>query len=80
MEELEEGLDSCGNGKVSRLVNVLAGFKEGIGGDDQQSIFQMKMAALRSLPDRLDRAQDLFREYVIPVDEQGSWLQALEES
>jgi len=80
MEELEEGVDSCGNGKVSRLVNVLAGFEEGMRGDDLQSVFQSKMAALRSLPDRLHAAQELFREYAIPVDEQGSWLQALEEA
>jgi hypothetical protein len=81
MEELEEGLDSCGNGKVSRLVNVLAGFEEGIiVAADLQEIFQAKIAALRSLPDRLDSAQKLFREYAIPVDEQTSWLQALEDS
>ena len=80
MEELEDGLDTCGNGKVSRLVNVLAGFEEGISGTDLRSVFQMKMAALRSLPNRLHAAQELFREYAIPVDEQGSWLQALEEA
>jgi len=80
MEELEEGLDTCGNGKVSRLVNVLAGFEDGIGSGDLQSIFQNKMAALRPLTDRLARAQALFREYAIPVDQQEVWLQALEES
>jgi hypothetical protein len=80
MEELEEGLDSCGNGKVSHLVNVLAGFEEGITTPDLQEVFQAKIAALRSLPDRLHAAQELFREYAIPVDEQRSWLQALEES
>jgi len=80
MEELEEGMNTCGNGKVSRLVNVLAGFEEGILVADLESAFQSKMAALRSLPDRLYSAQELFREYAIPVDEQESWLQALEES
>lgn len=79
MEELEEGVDSCGNGKVSRLVNVLAGFEEGLASADLQEVFQSKMAALRSAPDRLQQAQELFREYTIPVDEQRSWLQALEE-
>jgi hypothetical protein len=76
MEELEEGLDTCGNGKV----NVLAGFEEGITTPDLQEAFQTKMAALRSLPNRLHAAQELFREYAIPVDEQRSWLQALEEA
>ena len=81
MEELEEGLDTCGNGKVSRLVNVLAGFEDGITmPTDLQEAFQTKMAALRSSPDRLHSAQELFREYMIPVDEQESWLQALAES
>ena len=80
MEELEDGLDSCGNGKVSRLINVLAGFEEGIAAIDLQEVFQTKMAALRSSPDRLHSAQELFREYMIPVDEQESWLQALAES
>jgi len=80
MEELEEGVDSCGNGKVSRLINVIAGFEEGITATDLQEIFQTKMAALRPLTDRLRAAQELFREYMIPVDEQESWLQALEES
>ena len=79
MEELEEGVDTCGNGKVSRLVNVLAGFEEGLASADLQEAFQSKMAALRSAPDRLQQAQELFREYTIPVDEQRSWLQALEE-
>ena len=73
-------MNTCGNGKVSRLVNVLAGFEEGIGSGDLQSVFQTKMAALCSLTDRLDRAQELFREYAIPVDEQESWLCALDES
>jgi hypothetical protein len=80
MEELEEGLDTCGNGKVSRLVNVLAGFEDGIAGPDLQDVFQTKMAALRSLPDHLRAAQELFREYNIPVDQQESWLQALMEA
>ena len=78
MEELEEGLDTCGNGKVSRLVNVLAGFEDGIGSGDLQEVFQSKMAALRSLPDRLQQAQELFREYAIPMDQQMVWLNALE--
>jgi len=80
MEELEEGVNTCGNGKVSRLVNVLAGFEDGIGTADLQSVFQTKMAALYSLTDRLTQAQELFREYAIPEDEQESWLCALEES
>ena len=80
MEELEDGLDSCGNGKVSRLINVLAGFEEGLAAINLQEVFQTKMAALRSSPDRLHSAQELFREYMIPVDEQESWLQALTES
>jgi hypothetical protein len=80
MEELEEGMNTCGNGKVSRLVNVLAGFEEGILVADLESAFQSKMAALRSLPDRLHSAQELFREYTIPMDQQMVWLQALEDS
>lgn len=80
MEELEEGLDSCGNGKVSRLINVLAGFEEGLTSSDLQEVFQSKMAALRSLPDRLQQAQELFREYAIPVDQQTAWLLALNDS
>ena len=80
MEELEEGVDTCGNGKVSRLVNVLAGFEEGIGSGDLQSVFQTKIAALRSLTDRLNLAHELFREYAIPVDQQIAWLRALEEA
>jgi hypothetical protein len=80
MEELEEGVNTCGNGKVSRLVNVLAGFEDGIGCGDLQEAFQTKMAALRPLTDRLYLAQELFREYAIPVDQQIVWLQALEES
>jgi hypothetical protein len=79
MEELEEGVDTCGNGKVSRLINVLAGFEDRIGSSDLQSVFQTKMAALRPLADRLHLAQELFREYMIPVDKQTSWLLALEE-
>ena len=80
MEELEEGLDTCGNGKVSRLVNVLAGFEEGLASADLQEAFQSKMAALRSAPDRLQQAQELFREYTIPVDQQTVWLLALNDS
>lgn len=77
-QELNESLQVCSNGKMTRLVNVLQGFEEAIAIPSRDA-FQHKIAALAGMPlaTRESAARALFDEYAIPAVEQRDWLEAV---
>jgi hypothetical protein len=78
-QEVCEGRGMCSNGKMARLVNVLQGYDNTLEAEMPKELFQERMAALSKAPrdTRAAAAAELFAEFNIPVDQQGSWLEAL---
>jgi len=78
-QEICDGLNTCGNGKMARLVNVLRGFDETIEFDIPREFFQTKFAALRERPmaEREAAATEVFNEFHIPDGERNVWLEPL---
>lgn len=78
-QEIYEGRSMCSNGKMARLVNVLAGFDETLETEAPREVFQFRMAALRkqALAVREAAARELFREFNIPEEEHDVWLEPL---
>jgi hypothetical protein len=83
VQEVMDGMETCPNGKICRLVNVLAGFyefRESAAKDREE--FQRRFASLTLTadPERDAAAEALMDEYEIPEDERGGWLGALRDS
>jgi hypothetical protein len=78
-QEVCEGRGMCSNGKMARLVNVLQGYDDTLEAEMPKEVFQERMAALSKAPrdTRAAAAAELFAEFNIPADQQGSWLEAL---
>jgi hypothetical protein len=80
---MRDGRGMCHTGKMTRLVNVLAGFDEAVGDlMPLRELFQNRIALLaeRPLAEREPAARDLFREFAIPEAEQAAWLDPLIEA
>ena len=80
-QEICDGLGTCGNGKMARLINVLRGFDDTIEFDIPREFFQTKFATLRERPiaEREAAATEVFNEFNIPEGERNVWLQPLME-
>jgi hypothetical protein len=79
-EEVVESKGMCSNGKITRLVNSLQGFMDGLEPPvSKMEIFQNKIAKLMDIPesDRTVEAHKLFAEFNIPADQQEAWLAPL---
>jgi hypothetical protein len=78
-QEVCEGLGSCGNGKMARLINVLRGFDETIEFDAPRELFHTQFAKLRDRPvgERASAATEVFNEFNIPEGERNTWLEPL---
>jgi len=80
VEELEDGLGSCPNGLLARLLNALQGFDPTLQTiTDRGSLLQNRMAAIARMPleERLQKAAQVFEELDVLKDEQGAWLESL---
>ena len=79
-QEVIDGLRTCMNGKMARLINALQGYDETLTMDPPRDVFQEQIARLSSRPvaERTVEVRRLFQEYRIPVGEQAPWLEALE--
>jgi hypothetical protein len=83
VQEMRDGRGMCHTGKLTRLVNVLAGFDDAVGDlMPPAELFRNRIALLadRPLAEREPAARDLFREFNIPADEQPAWLEPLIEA
>ena len=83
VEELEDGLDVCANGKLARLLNVLQGYEVALPSiTDRGSLLQNRMAMIagRPLEERLQEATRVFEELGVSKDEQVAWIESLVES
>jgi hypothetical protein len=83
VEEIRDGRYMCHTGKMTRLVNVLAGFDPDVGDlMPPAELFRNRIALLadRPLVEREPAARDLFREFAIPEAEQAAWLEPLIEA
>jgi len=83
VDEVRDGLHMCNTGKMTRLVNVLAGFDDAVGDlMPPAELFRNRIALLadRPLAEREPAARDLFREFAIPAAEQAAWLEPLIEA
>jgi hypothetical protein len=80
-QEICEGIQSCSNGKMARLVNVVRGFDDTLEFDIPRELFHTKFATLRNVPvaSRAAAANQVFQEFNIPADEQNVWLTPLME-
>jgi len=80
VEELEDGLGTCPNGQLARLLNVLQGYELSLPSiTDKGSLLQNRMALIaeRPLEERLQEATRVFEELGVPKDEQGVWMESL---
>jgi hypothetical protein len=80
-QEICDGMGTCGNGKMARLVNVLQGYDDTLEFDVPRELFQNKFAQLRNRPvsERAVAANEVFREFNIPEEERNVWLTPLME-
>lgn len=82
VEELEDGLGTCPNGLLARLLNVLQGYEVALPSmTDKGSLLQNRMAMIAGLPleERLQEATKAFEELGVSKDEQGIWIESLVE-
>ena len=83
IDEVRDGEEVCHTGKMTRLVNVLAGFHDAVGDlMPPMELFRNRIALLASKPlmEREASAKELFREFAIPEAEQEAWLEPLLEA
>lgn len=79
-EEVIDSRGMCSNGKITRLVNSLQGFMDGLESPvSKMEMFQNKIAKLMDIPltDRPAEANKLFKEFDIPADQHDIWLAPL---
>jgi len=78
-QEICDGMGTCGNVIMARLVNVLQGYDDTLEFDVPRELFQNKFAQLRNRPvsERAVAANEVFREFNIPEEERNVWLTPL---
>jgi hypothetical protein len=82
-QEVVEGFAQCSNGKMARLVNVLAGYDETLETSvPTRELFMARFALLTKQPmaSREAQARALFEEFTIPAEEHNVWLEPLLEA
>ena len=83
IDEVRDGEDVCHTGKMTRLVNVLAGFHDAVGDlMSPMELFRNRFTLLSKKPldERESAAKDLFEEFHIVEEEQDAWLESLMEA
>ena len=80
-EEASESVDTCCQGHLSRLTNVLVGFLEEVKPDvPVGQLLQEKMAAIAgkdiSVEEKVEQARAVLEELKVPAEEHGAWLEA----
>ena len=82
-QEVVEGIAQCSNGKMARLINVLAGYDDTIASPAptrEMFMARIAMVAKQSVGDRETAARALFEEFSIPAEEHAVWLEPLLEA
>jgi len=80
VEELDDGLGTCPNGQLARLLNVLQGYEMALPSITERGVLlqnRMAMIAVLPLEERLQEATRVFEELGVPKDEQGAWMESL---
>jgi hypothetical protein len=88
-QDLEDARDVCFTGRMTRIVNSLNGFVEGINlslSSTKEQVQQEMGALLRAIEteklsetEALARATKLLNGYDVPASEQSGWLQAIKD-
>ena len=80
-QEMEDNIGMCAQGNLSRLCNILAGYMEGIGGQESPTEIlgrlMPKLMEIDNIEERLDRAYKIFEEVKLPEEEWQDWLDPL---
>jgi hypothetical protein len=79
-QELEDNVGMCPQGNLSRIINILSGFMEGIKQEYKESI-QDKMAKISKIEDketRLKKARETLKKDKIPENQWEAWIEAME--
>jgi hypothetical protein len=79
--ELEDNVDMCAQGNLSRLCNVLGGYLEGISTASTADILGDHLPPLMSIESpyaRLTAAIEILRTYNVPEDTWNNWLEPLD--
>lgn len=79
--ELEDNVDMCAQGNLSRLCNVLSGYLEGISTASIADILGDLLPPLMSIESpyaRLTAATEILRTYNVPDDKWSDWLDPLD--
>ena len=79
--ELEDNVDMCAQGNLSRLCNVLSGYLEGISTASIADILGDLLPPLMSIESpyaRLMAASEILRTYNVPDDKWSDWLDPLD--
>lgn len=78
--EMQDSINMCAQGNLTRLCNVLAGFMEGVNTESQGEQLQRRMAKLMELDnpeDRVRQGKAVLEELAVPEDQHDVWLEAL---
>jgi len=79
--ELEDNVEMCAQGNLSRLCNVLGGYLEGISTASIAEILGNllpPLASIVSLDERYTAAVEILRTHNVPEDKWNDWLEPLE--
>jgi len=80
IQEMLEGRGMCNTGKMTRLINILAGFDDAVGDlMPSAELFRNRIALVSKQPmaERESAAKALFLEFAIPAEQQSAWLEPL---
>jgi hypothetical protein len=79
--ELEDNRQSCSQGQLTRLCNVLGGYREGFGIQETlNETLGREFALLMEIDDleeRLDRGRKILELYKVPQHRRVEWLEPL---
>ena len=78
-QELEDNIGMCPQGNLSRLVNVLSGYMDGVGFKLEKSLGDL-MLELKDIPDKKERevkAIKLCKQFKQTTEETNAWLESL---
>jgi hypothetical protein len=79
-QELEDNIGMCAQGNLSRLINILSGFMDGLKQEYKESL-QDKMAKISKIENkdsRIKKAKETLKKDKIPEDQWYSWLEAMD--
>ena len=81
-EESKESVQMCADGHIARLINVMVGYDERFGNNIKPMEYFQNNIALIAASDapvrfKIDQATRLMNEVNMPLEDRGSWLEAL---